>query len=162
MTELLRDRMGEAAVEAARSVSITSAQEPWSSCWTSRVNSTFLEMNTRLQVEHPVTEMITGLDLVGLQIAVAQGEELPLSQDDVRLNGHAIEVRLYAEEPEQDFMPSTGTVDLWHVPSGQGSSGRSWPGDRSRSFAVSMMPWSPRLWRGATRGKALGCAWFVR
>jgi len=119
MTELLRDRMGEAAVEAARSVDYVGAGTV-EFLLDEQGEFYFLEMNTRLQVEHPVTEMITGLDLVGLQIAVAQGEELPLSQDDVRLNGHAIEVRLYAEDPEQDFMPSTGTVDLWHVPSGQG------------------------------------------
>jgi propionyl-CoA carboxylase alpha chain len=78
----------------------------------------FIEVNTRLQVEHPVTEMVTGLDLVQLQIAVAEGQPLPFLQDDLRLTGHAIEARLYAEDPSSDFLPATGALHEWTLPAG--------------------------------------------
>jgi acetyl-CoA carboxylase biotin carboxylase subunit len=81
-------------------------------------NFYFLEMNTRLQVEHPVTEMITGLDLVELQIRIARGEELPVSQDELTINGHAIELRVCAEDPENDFLPSTGLLSVYQPPAG--------------------------------------------
>ena len=119
MTPELRAQMGAAAVEAARSIGYRGAGTvefllgPDGSFY-------FLEMNTRLQVEHPVTELITGLDLVAWQIRVAEGERLPLEQDDVTLTGHAIEVRLYAENPEKGFLPDTGPVDLWLAPTGEG------------------------------------------
>jgi geranyl-CoA carboxylase alpha subunit len=119
MTPELRDRMGAVAVEAARSIGYVGAGTVEFLLGESG-DFWFLEMNTRLQVEHPVTELVTGLDLVALQIAVAQGEVLPVVQDDVSLRGHAIEVRLYAEDTEQDFMPSTGPVDLWRPPAGEG------------------------------------------
>ena len=76
----------------------------------------FIEMNTRLQVEHPVTELITGIDLVEWQLRVAFGEKLPLAQDEIKLNGHAIEARVYAENPHKNFMPSVGKIRTWHTP----------------------------------------------
>ena len=80
----------------------------------------FLEMNTRLQVEHPVTEMVTGLDLVELQVRAARNESISLTQDDIKTNGHAIELRLYAEDPEKEFMPATGQLLVFHLPQGEG------------------------------------------
>ncbi|MEO5906818.1 MAG: biotin carboxylase, partial [Saprospiraceae bacterium] len=83
-------------------------------------NHYFLEMNTRLQVEHPVTEMILGLDLVEMQIRVAEGHPLPLSQSDININGHAIELRVYAENASNKFLPSTGKLNKYEVPKGKG------------------------------------------
>ncbi|WP_305851957.1 acetyl-CoA carboxylase biotin carboxylase subunit [Ruegeria sp. HKCCD8929] len=119
MTPDLRAAMGAAAVEAARAVHYRGAGTVEFLLDGSGAFY-FLEMNTRLQVEHPVTEMVTGLDLVALQIAVAQGEALPLTQEDVALNGHAIEVRLYAEDPASGYLPVTGPVDLWQPAVGPG------------------------------------------
>ncbi|TXS89845.1 acetyl-CoA carboxylase biotin carboxylase subunit [Parahaliea maris] len=114
-----RAAMGRAAVEAARSIDYIGAGTV-EFLLGGDGSFYFLEMNTRLQVEHPVTELITGLDLVALQLRIAQGEALPLSQDDVSLSGHAIEVRLYAEDSENDFLPAAGTAQRWHPPSGAG------------------------------------------
>jgi geranyl-CoA carboxylase alpha subunit len=110
--EALRAKMGDAAVKAAQAVNYVGAGTvefllgPDGEFY-------FLEMNTRLQVEHPVTEEITGEDLVDWQLRVAQGEDLPLTQDEVSLDGHAIEVRLYAEDPYAGFLPQTGQVAAW-------------------------------------------------
>jgi acetyl/propionyl-CoA carboxylase alpha subunit len=110
----LRARMGEAAVAAARAVGYVGAGTVEFVLDDTGAFS-FLEMNTRLQVEHPVTELATGLDLVRLQLLVAQGEPLPAEALSPRLDGHAIEVRLYAEDAEAGFLPSTGTLRRFHV-----------------------------------------------
>jgi 3-methylcrotonyl-CoA carboxylase alpha subunit len=108
----LRRAMGEAAVKAAQAIGYVGAGTV-EFLLDARGEFFFMEMNTRLQVEHPVTEAITGLDLVAWQIRVAGGEPLPITQEQVSLNGHAIEVRLYAEDPDNDFLPATGTLDLY-------------------------------------------------
>ena len=119
LTPELRAIMGETAVSAAAAVNYVGAGTV-EFLLDEDMNFYFLEMNTRLQVEHPVTEEVTGMDLVELQLRVASGEPLGFSQQDVQLNGHAIEVRLYAEDPGNDFLPGTGHIDLWIAPSGQG------------------------------------------
>jgi 3-methylcrotonyl-CoA carboxylase alpha subunit len=108
----LRRAMGEAAVKAAQAIGYVGAGTV-EFLLDERGDFFFMEMNTRLQVEHPVTELITGLDLVAWQIRVARGEALPISQEQVPLIGHAIEVRLYAEDPDNDFLPATGTLALY-------------------------------------------------
>ncbi len=119
MTEAMRAAMGDAAVRAARAVGYVGA----GTC-EFMLDATgafyFLEMNTRIQVEHPVTECVTGLDLVALQIRIAAGEAIPLAQSDVRLTGHAIEARIYAEDPDSGFIPSPGPILAWHAPVGAG------------------------------------------
>lgn len=112
LTSEQRAQMGAAAIEAAKSINYVGAGTVEFLLDTDGAFY-FLEMNTRLQVEHPVTEMVTGLDLVALQIKTAQGEDLGLCQDDIVLSGHAIEARLYAEDVAQDFLPVTGHVDVW-------------------------------------------------
>jgi 3-methylcrotonyl-CoA carboxylase alpha subunit len=107
-----RKAMGEAAVKAAQAIGYVGAGTV-EFLLDARGDFFFMEMNTRLQVEHPVTEAITGLDLVAWQIRVARGEALPLTQEQVPLIGHAIEVRLYAEDPQNDFLPATGTLQLY-------------------------------------------------
>jgi geranyl-CoA carboxylase alpha subunit len=111
----LRQQMGAAAVEAARSCDYRGAGTVEFLVDADK-NFYFLEMNTRLQVEHPVTELVTNQDLVAWQLLVAAGEPLPLRQEDIELRGHAIEVRLYAEDARNNFMPQTGTVLVWDLP----------------------------------------------
>src|SRR3954469_23958066 len=124
MTAEVRDAMGRAATEAARAVGYQGAGTVEFIADGARGlrpdGFWFMEMNTRLQVEHPVTEAITGLDLVELQFRVAAGETLPLAQADVAINGHAAEARLYAEDPERNFLPSTGTLAALEFPKGEG------------------------------------------
>jgi len=108
----LRRAMGEAAVRSAQAIGYVGAGTV-EFLLDARGEFFFMEMNTRLQVEHPVTEAITGLDLVAWQIRVARGEALPITQEQVPLNGHAIEVRLYAEDPANDFLPATGRLALY-------------------------------------------------
>ncbi len=119
LTTELRAKMGEAAVNAARSCGYFNAGTV-EFILDDKMNFYFLEMNTRLQVEHPVTEQITGLDLVHLQLRIAEGEELPFQQDDLRINGHAIEVRVYAEDPSNNFLPDIGTLKTYRRPQGHG------------------------------------------
>lgn len=115
----LRRRMGEAAVRLATSAGYTNAGTI-EFLLDNEENFYFLEMNTRLQVEHPVTELITGLDLVHLQIRIAQGEPLPFTQQDVHLRGHAMECRIYAEDPDNGFFPSPGKITRLLQPGGPG------------------------------------------
>ena len=113
--EDLRERMGQAATDAARACNYRGAGTVEFLVDQDK-NYFFLEMNTRLQVEHPVTELVTGQDLVAWQLLVASGEPLPLLQDDIVLTGHAMEVRLYAEDPRKQFMPQTGKIFRWDTP----------------------------------------------
>jgi geranyl-CoA carboxylase alpha subunit len=111
-----RAEMGEAAVKTAQTVGYVGAGTVEFLYDPARDKFYFLEMNTRLQVEHPVTELVTGLDLVDLQLSVADGEMLPFDQDDIEFEGHAIESRLYAEDPSQNFMPHSGKIRLLEFP----------------------------------------------
>ncbi len=118
ISEQLRTSMGDAAVAAAKSVNYENAGTI--EFLVSGEDFYFIEMNTRIQVEHPVTEMVTGIDIIREQISIAAGERLSFTQEEVTLKGHSIEVRINAEDPKFDFRPSPGKVELLHVPSGHG------------------------------------------
>jgi len=124
MSEQMRKAMGDAAVKAAKAIGYSGAGTIEFIVDVSKGLDNaafyFMEMNTRLQVEHPVTELITGQDLVDWQLRIAAGERLPLTQADIPLNGHAFEVRLYAEDPENNFMPQTGKISHFSIP-GEGT-----------------------------------------
>ena len=115
MTEVLRKRMGEAAIKAARAINYEGAGTV-EFLLDAQGEFFFMEMNTRLQVEHPVTEMISGQDLVEWQLRVAAGEPLPCSQAQLKIHGHAFEARIYAEDPEHDFLPATGVLRSLQAP----------------------------------------------
>ncbi|WP_438424250.1 acetyl-CoA carboxylase biotin carboxylase subunit [Aquimarina macrocephali] len=115
----LRSEMGKAAVKVAKACDYLGAGTV-EFLLDENHNFYFLEMNTRLQVEHPVTELITGTDLVALQIKVARGEKLPIQQEDLKIKGHALELRVYAEDPLNDFLPSVGHLETYQIPVGKG------------------------------------------
>jgi acetyl-CoA carboxylase biotin carboxylase subunit len=119
LTPEMRKKMGEAAVKVARACDYLGAGTV-EFLLDDKHNFYFLEMNTRLQVEHPVTEMVSGLDLVELQIKVARGEALEIKQEDLVIQGHAMELRVYAEDPMNDFLPNVGNLSTYKLPEGEG------------------------------------------
>ncbi len=118
LTPALRNEMGQAAIKVAKSCDYVGAGTV-EFLLDEKLNFYFLEMNTRLQVEHPVTEFITGLDLVEQQIKIAKGEKLSFTQEDLSINGHAIELRVYAEDPLEDFLPNVGKLSTYKIPKGE-------------------------------------------
>lgn len=118
LTPEMREKMGEAAVNVARAANYEGAGTV-EFLVDNELNFYFLEMNTRLQVEHPVTEMVSGLDLVEQQIRIARGEKLSFSQDDLKIHGHAVELRIYAEDPFDNFVPSINTLHKYRLPEGE-------------------------------------------
>ncbi|MEB2647154.1 acetyl/propionyl/methylcrotonyl-CoA carboxylase subunit alpha [Pseudomonas canadensis] len=151
MTPELRQAMGEAALKAGRAVNYVGAGTV-EFLLDRHGRFYFLEMNTRLQVEHPVTELITGLDLVDWQLQIAAGQPLPLTQADVTLSGHAMEVRLYAEDPTQGFLPQTGDVLRWDPATGVRIDHGVMEGQRISPFYDPML--GKIIAHGATREEA--------
>ncbi|MDQ0702706.1 geranyl-CoA carboxylase alpha subunit [Pseudomonas sp. W3I7] len=151
MTPALRQAMGDAALKAGRAVNYVGAGTV-EFLLDRNGHFYFLEMNTRLQVEHPVTELVTGLDLVALQLNIAAGEPLPLQQADVTLTGHAMEVRLYAEDPAQGFLPQTGDVLRWEPADGVRIDHGVLEGQRISPFYDAML--GKIIAHGATREEA--------
>jgi acetyl-CoA carboxylase biotin carboxylase subunit len=161
MTPELRREMGEAAVRLAREAAYTNAGT-FEFLVDAHRDFYFLETNARLQVEHPVTEAVTGLDLVKLQLRVAAGERLPISQQEVNLRGHAMECRIYAEDPENHFFPSPGQIISWRAPHGPGIrldegvySGWTVPGDYDPLLAKLIAWGADRAETLARLGRAL-------
>lgn len=154
ITPELRARMGAAAVEAARAVGYRNAGTVEFLFDPKSQEFYFLEMNTRLQVEHPVTECVTGLDLVAMQFDIAEGRELPLKQNDVRLTGWAIEARLYAEDPSAGFLPHSGRIAIWRTPANARVDAGIEEGDSVTTFYDPMV--AKIIAHGATRDEARG------
>ncbi|HUM67104.1 MAG TPA: ATP-grasp domain-containing protein, partial [Chitinophagaceae bacterium] len=154
LTPELRKDMGDAAVKVARACGYTSTGTV-EFLLDDQMNFFFLEMNTRLQVEHPVTEMITGIDLVAEQIKIARGEKLAFTQEDIAINGHAIELRVYAEDPLNDFLPSIGQLSAYRPPVGEGI--RVDDGyEQGQTIPVYYDPMIAKLvTHGSTRGEAI-------
>lgn len=119
INENLRTTLGEYAVKAAKAVNYENAGTV-EFLVDNELNFYFIEMNTRIQVEHPVTEMVTGIDLIKEQIKIAYGYKLSYTQDNININGHAIECRINAEDPSKNFMPSPGRINTLHLPGGNG------------------------------------------
>ncbi len=153
VTPEMREALGKAAVDAAKAIGYSSAGTIEFLADADR-NFYFIEMNTRIQVEHPITEMITGVDLVKTMIRSAAGEKLPFTQDDIQFNGHAIECRINAEDPET-FAPSPGEITGYHEPGGYGVRVDSWVHDRAKilpfydSLLAKLITW------GADRDEAI-------
>ncbi len=119
LNEKLREQMGEAAIKAAKAVNYVNAGTI-EFLVDKNSNFYFMEMNTRIQVEHPVTEMITSVDIVKEQLKIANGEELQLTQNDIKIEGHAIECRINAENPHKSFAPCPGKISFLNIPGGNG------------------------------------------
>lgn len=153
VTSELRARMGEVAVAAVKALRYEGAGT-LEFLLDASGEFYFMEMNTRLQVEHPVTEAITGLDLVELQLRVARGEALPVKQQDIKFSGHAIEVRLCSEDAEHDFMPQSGRMARWHVPESIRVEHALQSGSEIPPFYDSMI--AKVISHGATREEARG------
>jgi acetyl-CoA carboxylase, biotin carboxylase subunit len=155
LTDELRLKMGEAAVNAAIACDYVGAGTV-EFLVDKHLNFYFLEMNTRLQVEHPVTELITGIDLVSQQIDIAEGKKLPFTQDDIQADGHAIECRIYAEDPSDNFLPSTGSLVRHRIPAGPGV--RVDAGvEEGQKVTINYDPMVAKLCtHAATREKAIG------
>ncbi|OZM57626.1 acetyl-CoA carboxylase biotin carboxylase subunit [Lottiidibacillus patelloidae] len=155
LTSEIREEMGDAAVKAAQAVNYSGAGTVEFIFDHNNGNFYFMEMNTRIQVEHPVTEMVTGIDLIKHQIKIAGGEKLEVKQEDVKFNGWSIECRINAENPDKNFMPSAGTVEMYLPPGGPGVRVDSavYPGYKIPPFYDSMV--AKIITHGDTREEAI-------
>jgi len=139
MTPVLRETMGNAAIQGAKAVKYENAGT-FEFLLDRYGNFYFMEVNTRIQVEHPVTELVTGIDLVKEQLKIAAGEELPHRQSDIRINGHAIECRINAEDPQENFFPSPGKITQYMAPGGPACASTGAPTPDTRYLPI-MTAW---------------------